>query len=246
MLVITHDSYVSVIKDLGLMKTTPISVVEPSSLVVVENLACLLPAFDQWTNIVCLNTTSYKTKTCSYSIYAGSVAFVSVKNWVYMLDQELDPQSMYRLAVANDCLIYIRTNPVFGEYNFGSHIWYSYDSSRIFLDNGLTLTASSDSQLDMKDHGDFNSSYAQYKYNWFAQLDNYPYLIAGLRSDMNNTLDFYSWPYLQPTAATPIPLPGKATSIYKSEQVHYCQRVLVFCTYKTSSGTLETGIAYMT
>ncbi len=155
---------------------------------------------------------------------------------------------MYKFIVGDGCLNYTRTNPVFGEYDFGNHIWYSYDGSRIFLDNGLTLTASSTPQTDMQVHGDFNSSYTKYQYIWFSQSGNSPYLRAGLRSDLNDTGLYYSWPHLQPSTTKPIPLPKKATQILESEQVHACYEnsLFVFSTYEMTSGVNETGVAYMT
>ena len=176
---------------------------------------------------------------------SGSRAFVSVKNWVYVLG---DGDQLEKFVGSSTCLYLTdHTNPDLG-YDFGEHIWYSYDGSRIFLDNGLTLTASSDSDTDMEVHGDFNSSYAQYSYTWFAQSGNFPYLIAGLRTYISGTLNFYSWPYLQPNGTRPIPLPTKnAIGIYKSEQVHYCleNSVLVFSVYELLNGVFETGIAYI-
>ncbi len=98
------------------------------------------------------------------------------------------------MNAAKRCLIVtIHLEITFG---IGNHIWYSYDGSRIFLDNGLTLTASSTPQTDMQVHGDFNSSYTKYQYNWFSQSGNSPYLIAGLRSDLNDTVLYYTWPHL--------------------------------------------------
>ena len=50
----------------------------------------------------------------------------------------------------------------------GDQIWFSYDGSRIFLNNGVTLYASDDDN-DMQPHGDFNTSHEQYYYNYFSQ-----------------------------------------------------------------------------
>ena len=246
-LVIAHDSYVTVLHiSTGQMKTISTPVVFTASLVVVDGLACLFPTYGQWTNVVCVNTATLEVKTCAYSIYEGNVAATSVNNWVYSVDEDLSPQSMYRFIVANGCLNYTRQNPNFGQYSYGQHIWYSYDGSRIFLDNGLTLTASADPQTDMTPHGDFDSSYGEYNYNWFAQSIDSPYTIAGLRSDQNVTLNLYSWPYLTANGTRAIPLPKNATGIYENEQVQYClDSILVFTTYSMPGGVLETGIAYV-
>lgn len=55
----------------------------------------------------------------------------------------------------------------YGDYG-DSQLWFSYDGSRIFLDDEMTLFASDDDN-DMKPHGDFNASYEQYYYNYFSQ-----------------------------------------------------------------------------
>ena len=231
------------------MKIVPVTVVQACSVAIIDDLVCLVPAFDQWVNIECVDMSTYRAKTCSYQVYAGSLVFTDpVKKSVYMMDQELSPQSLYRFNPLNGCLIYIRENPVFGMYNFGSHIWYSYDGSRIFLDTGMTLMASSDPTTDMHVHGDFNSSYSKYQYKWFSQSPDGTHLIAGLRSDTNGTVFYYKWPLLQPGSSKPIPLPEKATTVANGEQVHACGKnsLLVFSTYEMSGGVKETGVAHMT
>ena len=152
-MVIVHDSYMSVVHIAsGEIKTTPMPVIQSSSLVVVAELACVIPSFDQWTNIVCMSITTFQVKTCPYLIYAGGLAFVdTIKEWVYAVDQDLEPQSMYKFTASDGYLHYMRTNPDFGEYTFGNHLWFSYNGSVIFLDNGLTLAASSNPQTDMTD-----------------------------------------------------------------------------------------------
>ena len=54
-------------------------------------------------------------------------------------------------------------NPAFSSYgDYGDgQLWFSYNGSRIFLSDGLTLFASDDDN-GMKPHGDFNASYEQY------------------------------------------------------------------------------------
>ena len=164
---VTHDSYVSIVQNHGdrhSIKTYPISVVEASSVMIIKDLVCLIPAFDQWTYIQCLNMDSGATCTCSNNVYAGSLGFTdTAKNWVYVVDQGLSPQSMHKYNISRQsttktlCLEYIHDNSDFGTYYYGRRLWFSYDGSRIFLENGLTLTASDDQQ-DMKAHGDFNAS----------------------------------------------------------------------------------------
>ena len=240
-LVIVHDSYMSVLQN-GVLKTTPMPVVQSSTLVVVNELACVIPAFDWWV-IVCMNTTTLQIKVCPYQIYPGALAFVDdVKQWVYAVDQDLKPQFMYKFNVLDGCLNFIEINP-----HFGKHLWFSNNGSRIFLDNGLTLTASSNPQTDMMAHGNFNSSHGTYSYKWFSQSEKDPYLIAGLRADMNDTVVYYSWPHLKPIVSKEIPI-LENTVQSSSEQVHICNggNVYVFSTYTTPDHGDETGVAYMT
>ena len=247
-LVVTHDSYITVLYN-GTMKITPVPVVQAISVVILDDLACLVPAFDQWVYMTCMNMTTQNVQTCTYQVYAGSLAFADpAKGWVYMMDEELEPQSMYKFNSVDGCLSYIGQNPDFGEFTFGSHIWYSYDGSRIFLDNGMSLTASSNPKTDMQVHGDFNSSYGKYHYTWFSQSLDDTHLITGLRSDKNDTVFYYTWPLLQFHGTKCIPLPKKATQVLMSEQVHACSEnsLFVFSTYGMADATKETGVAYMT
>jgi len=123
----------------GDQKTMPIPVVRASSLVVVDHLTCLLSEIPEWTGFVCVNTTSFDVnyKSCFSSInIGGSRAFVSVKNWVYVLNSA----HLHRFTEQNGCLNYTRGSPfrIAKHEVICDHIWYSYDSSRIFLNNGLT------------------------------------------------------------------------------------------------------------
>lgn len=219
---VTHDSYISLVSNHHALKTYPITVVEASSIVIIKELACLIPAFDQWTNIMCLNMRNGSTSTCDYSIYAGNLAFTNTaKGWVYSVDQGLSPQSMHKFNVSSksQCLEYIHDNSDFGTYEFGEHLWFSCDGNRIFLQSGLTLF-SSDDKLDMKPHGDFNSSYESYQYSYFSQSPTSG-IIAGIRSDVNDTIYYYTSPYLQPMGSEKIPAPPQG-AFNGAEEVHVC------------------------
>ena len=256
--VVTHDSYVSVVLNHGHMhsiKTYPISVVQASSVMIIEELVCLVPAFDQWMYIQCLNMDNGATCTCNNDIYAGGLGFVdTTKNWVYVIDQGLDPQSMHKYNVSSArqstgaktrCLEYLHDNPDFGTYDYGQRLWFSYDGSQIFLENGLTLTASNDN-LDMKPGGNFNSSYETYQYSYFSQSYKNPNVIAGIRSDANNTIYYYTWPYLSPitskTTVIPAPPHGKANG---AQEVHICDDLDItyaVVKYTFSDGTTKIGV----
>ncbi len=241
---VTHDSYLSVVGKAHDLKTYSITVVKASSIVIIEGLACLVPAFDQSTNIQCLKMDSGNTSTCDYSIYAGALAFANVaKGWVYIIDQGLSPQSMHKFSVSTkaQCLDYVHDNSDFGTYDYGQHLWFSYDGNRIFLDNGLTLT-SSDDNSDMKPHGDFNSSYEMFYYSYFSQSNMFPYTIAGIRSNTNHTVHHYSWPYLQPLDSKSIPAPSE-DAVYGAEQVHVCgNTTYVIAKYRAPGKGTKIGV----
>lgn len=255
--VVTHDSYLSVVRNHGHrhdIKTYPISVVQASSVMIIEELVCLVPAFDQWVYIQCLNMDNGATCTCNNDVYAGGLGFAdTAKNWVYVIDQELSPQSMHKYNLSSGqstgaktrCLEYLHDNPDFGTYNYGQHLWFSYDGSRIFLENGLTLSASDDN-LDMKPHGDFNSSYETYQYSYFSQSTKNPNIIAGIRSDANNTVYYYTWPYLSlitsKTTVIPAPPHAKANG---AQEVHICddlETTYAVVKYIFSNSTTKIGV----
>ena len=253
--VVTHDSYISVILNHNhthSIKTYAISVVQASSVMIIEEFACLIPAFDQWTNIQCVNMDGGATCACDNQVYAGGLGFAdTAKNWVYVIDQELDPQSMHKYKVSRHsttktwCLEYLHDNPDFGTYNYGRHLWFSYDGTRIFLENGLTLGASDDNS-DMKPRGDFNSSYETYQYSYFSQSIKNPYVIAAIRSDTNNTIYYYTWPYLTPisskTTVIPTPPQGKVNG---AQEVHICDNLdttYAVVKYTFSDGTTKIGV----
>lgn len=167
--------------------------------------------------------------TCSTknSMHVGGMVYTNTaKNWIYMVNEGLR-QSIHKYNLSSNthqCIEYVHDNPWpdFGIDFFGDHLWFSYDGSRIFLANGLTLT-SSDGNFDMTPHGDFNSSYRTYEYSYFSQSLNSPNVIAGIRSDQNHTVYFYSWPYLLPIQSKPVPFPPEG-EVNGAEQVHICNQ----------------------
>ena len=76
----------------------------------------------------------------------------------------------------------------------------------------------------MKSHGDFNSSYGMYQYNFFSQSSTFPYVIAGVRSDLNHTIYYYSWPYLNPVRSVHIPDAPQGKAI-GAKEVHICDKI---------------------
>ena len=253
--VVSHDSYVSVILNHNhthSIKTYPTLVIEASSVMIIEELACLIPASGQWTNIQCLNMDSGATCTCDNQEYAGSLGFAdTVKKWVYVIEA-VDPQSLQKYNVSRQstaktrCLEYLSDkSDVDTRYDYGQHLWFSYDGTRIFLENGLTLSASDDN-LDMRPHGDFNSSFATYQYSYFSQSFKDPYVIAAIRSDANSTIHYYTWPYLTPMSSktTLIPAPPQS-KVNGAQEVHICDDLdttYAVVKYTFSDGTTKIGV----
>ena len=114
----------------------------------------------------------------------------------------------------------------------------------------MTLFASNDDN-DMQPHGDFNASYEQYYYNYLSQSSLPPYDIAGIRSDFNSTIHYYTWPYLMPvadsTAFIPIPPQARAGG---AEEVHMCDAggksvMYVLVKYTSWGGTTKNGVVIL-
>ena len=218
---VAHDSYLSIIKKTisGHSVTThPNNIAEPFSMVIVNNLVCIIT---QWQ---CFNMESNKTCSPKNAFSADGDGYAStniVKDWVYMPNLGISPQSLYKFNVSSKthCLEYVQDTG-FYDYDYGRYLWFSYDGSRIFLDSGLTL-ASSDDDSDMKPHGDFNSSYDTYTYSYFSQSSKPPYLIAGIRTDLNDTVFYYDWPYLNPVKSEKIPVPPEG-QMNGAEEIHNC------------------------
>ncbi len=247
---VSHDSYLTVVKKVNnshVSWTYLTSIIKSSSMIIIEGLACLFATSEDWNNnIICLNMEDGNMTTCSSNIDESSWAFTNLaKGWVYV---GTDPQSMqkYKVSKNKQCLEYIHGNPELGsKYDYTHYLWFSYDGSRIFLDNGLTLTSSDDTS-DMKPHGDFNSSYETFQYSYFSQSPNYPYNIAGIRSDINHTIYQYSWPYLQPLGAESIPHPPQG-EINGAEQVHVCAHgqtdsIFIIARYALTGKGVKIGI----
>ena len=259
---VSHDSYITIVVlnhrgHIHSVKTYLTSVAQASSVLFIEESACLISAIDYSTYIKCLDMDSGTTCTCSNIISAGSRGFTNTaKNWVYVVDQGLNPQSMYKYNVSRQsttktlctCLKHIQHDGINfgGNGYYGQRLWYSYDGSRIFLESGWTLTASDKDKLDMKPHGDFNASHEIYRYSYFSQSFKYPYVIAGIRSDTNNTIYYYSWPSLLPidSKTTTIPAPPQS-KIIGAEEVHICDEtdtIYAVVKYSFSDGTTKIGV----
>lgn len=252
--VVAHNTSYMTILDSGDMTTNYIPVEDPSSLVLVEDLACLLPnhLLNEMAIITCMNLTTLEYKNCPYDshLHIGSHGYTDpIKNWVYIFDGEgIQPSSIHKYSVKDGCLKYIHDSPHEKQDKLGEHAWFSYDGSRIFLDNGLTLKESDDVTQDMKINGNFNNK-SEDQYIWFSQpADTEHHMIAALKKDIPETLFLYESPSLKLQKSIKIPMPPKAKSI-EPQSVYYCSGynglVLVFAQFTLDSGKRETGVAYI-
>ena len=184
-----------------------------------------------------------------YQVEQGLAFVDSAKDWVYVNSQGLQK---YKLSKDRHCLESVNSGNMNHFFTYGDYradqLWFPYDGSRMFLYDGMTLFASDDDN-DMKPHGDFNASYEQYYYNYFSQSSLPPYNIAGIRTDINNTVHYYGWPYLMPIAnnsARSIPLPSEARAV-GAKEVHICDTggtdvTYVIVEYSYYVGTPDTGV----
>ena len=252
--VVTHDAYVTIVENYE-QKTYSVPAIKASSIVIVNELVCITPSIDSSSvpPFMCFNlkNSSDRWHNCGYNSYEDNgQAFVDTeKSWVYILGGS-NVKQKFCLSVSRECLEAVKSsnNPVdsYSDYD-ASQLWFSYDGSRIFLNNGMTLYASNDDN-DMNPHGDFNASYEQYYYNYFSQSSIPPYNIAGIRTDINTTIHYYGWPYLMPVvdSAKSIPIPPQARA-GAAEKVHMCDTDGVSVTYAVVKysflgGTTKTGV----
>ena len=244
--VITHDSYVTIVDNYE-QKTYPVPAIKASSIVIVKDLVCITPSIEENSpSFICFNlkNSSDRWHGCRGGYDEDSQGFVdSAKSWVYTLGSQ-----KYHLSENGECLEVVSDNT--GDGFNGDRLWFSYDGSRIFLNNGMTLFASDDDN-DMQPHGDFNASYEQYYYNYFSQSSIPPYDIAAIRTDLNSTIHYYSWPYLMPiansTASIPIPPQARAAA---AEEVHMCDVggksvTYMLVKYGFLGGTTKTGVVIL-
>ena len=216
---VAHDSYITIVHksfvgEHYITKTHHIAIFEASSIVILEGLVCVVSSTDlHYVNLLCLSIYSGKFRICDAEIDNGSLAFVNiVKKWVYAVKTD-----HYQFNVSGKCLN--ENKNTYNEIN-AQRLWFSYNGSRLFLDNGLTLH-----YYDLEAQGYFNSSYdPNHKYSYFSQSLKYPYVIAGIRSDLNATVFYYSWPDLKPIKSEPIPVPPQG-EINGAEEVHICDRI---------------------
>ena len=119
----------------------------------------------------------------------------------------------------------------------------------MFLDNGLTLLASNDSNMDMQQAGYFGES-DKYRYVWFSHPDMRPYKgysIAAIREDKQEVVQFFEWPSLRLVNETKISIPHNSDKIVP-QSVYYCDGynglVLIFGQF-VMKGHMITGVSFI-
>ena len=244
--VITHDSYVTIVENYE-QKTYPVQAINASSILIVKDLVCITPWIEDSPSFICFNikNSSDRWHGCHGYYYNEDIeGFVdSAKSWVYTLYLQ-----KYNLSKNGECLESVGYNRYRDIH--GDQLWFSYDGSRIFLSNGMTLYASDDDN-DMQHHGDFNASYKEYYYKYFSQSSIPPYNIAAIRTDHSSTIYYYSWPYLMPIANSTayIPIPPQARE-GGAEEVYMCNVggksvTYVLVKYAFLDGTTKTGVIFL-
>lgn len=244
--VVTHDSYVTIVKDYKL-KTYSVPIIESSSIVIVRELVCITPDShsEETAAFMCLNVNNASDDWhgCgNYEDVDGQAYINEAKGWVYIYTSR--EMRRFKLLSDHECLESIDSG---GENNYDSSepLGFSYDGSRVFLYNGMTLTADFS-----KPRGDFNASNNLYYYNYFSQSSLLPHNVAGIRTDVNDTVYLYGWPYLMPVANTAksIPIPSQA-SAFGAKEVHVCDDLIagvnttyVVANYMLANGATKTAV----
>ena len=184
---VAHKSYVTIMKPQSnppSSQTYTVPVEQACSLIATDSgIVFIWAAYDQWTNIACLDSKTGHYENCPQQTYAGARAFLDgTGKSMYSLTQGLSPQSIEKYVTNGTCLRHVYDNPDFGTYSYGRHAWFSYDDSRMFLDNGRTLTVAPNQPTDMTIHGCINSSCMGDSYTWVNQENISPYNVYALKT----------------------------------------------------------------
>ena len=120
-----------------------------------------------------------------------------------------------------DCPAFLRSyRPSWGVYGTPTKAWSSVDGSRIFLDNGLTLTASEDENLDMRERGSFDGTFTKQSIESVTQVEVEPYIVYAYHGLIESSLLWenvepgfvasYSYPFLERIALIEVPAPNSS------------------------------------
>lgn len=120
--------------------------------------------------------------SCPDKVVPGSHGYADVAHPKQQLAFVIDPdkQTIQSFKIDNDCVSLVRTSPT---GNYGNSLWFSYEGSRAFLQNGLTLGADDFSRMGTLG----GVAVGQYEYKWVSQLYNTELLNHGKHHDVNST-----------------------------------------------------------
>ena len=238
----------------GNFTTFPVSIDKPSSLFMIENLACVTPATTS--NILCVNVVKGTQKLCSDKIPPGSHGYTNLptsspSNSVLSYIVTPDQQEIMTFKVVDDCVSF--QGAVSGR-NYGNNMWFSNNGTRIFLSNGLSLNGLTLSPNDTLGHEaigkDTYTSVSQMYSNAMLREGlvadgNRP--IMALHDDVMDKVFYFNWPDLTANGTEAIPSPD-GYSIVRPISLQYCQSDFAYAlvTYKRNRDSgLRTGVAYL-
>ncbi|XP_065197754.1 uncharacterized protein LOC135829279 [Sycon ciliatum] len=153
--------------------------------------------------------------------------------------------------------------PNWGNYYTPNSAWFSYDHSRIFLNNGLTLSASSDQTEDLQEHGSFNGSFSSQNIYWVdqdAKLTTHEVVTLQRIYDYEESMYKlvvlkYAWPFLEAMSShIDIPVPTspaglKVNTYGVGSQVYFgtsSSMIMAVVNYTMDNYIHAPGIAYIT
>ncbi len=250
--VVAHDTTYLTVLDSGDMTTDYIPTRAPSSLILVKDLACLLPSelAEGMAIITCMNLTTVEHKECMFDkhLSPNSRGYVNeIHGWVYILNHDSTAdgkQNILKYVVQNGCLVFQKQS--LRKYLFGEHAWFSADGSSIFLENGKILVSSN--TTDDMTVRNYSFAPSNHFLSFSQPGDTKHRYIAAIDQNTTSVLKLYSWPEISLTKKIKIPLTKNITRVEPCS-IYYCTGynglILVFGQFQLTSGKIETGVSYI-
>lgn len=94
------------------------------------------------THILCVNVVKGTYATCPDKVLPGSHGYADVIRGLVLVTDPTQ-QTLQTFRLDNDCVSLVTSNldnNHHGNSNYGDRLWFSYEGSRVFLENGLTLS----------------------------------------------------------------------------------------------------------
>ena len=197
-----------------------------------------------------MNVVKGTQQLCNVDIPPGSHGYSDIRpqtQLAYIVTP--DNETVMKFNVSNDCLTLVSK---ISENRYGP-MWFSYDGSRLFLNNGLTLIA-----LNLEGASTFGGEHVGVsRYSSISQLyrqasvlgesDKPKWPIMTLRNDVKNLVYYFTWNDLMSNGTDAIPSPT-GYSIVRPISLQYCQEDFAYAlvTYKREKdNSLRTGVAYI-